>query len=88
MTSNLKSESDHNQNYGTIEDDQKNEAQKAKGNHFFFNNKTEKYFSPIGWAKNYISLNWNHTVILLIKDMVLPLTKSNLVVLVKEKYIL
>ena len=32
MTSNLKSESDHNQNYGTIEDDQKNEAQKAKGN--------------------------------------------------------
>ena len=35
MTSNLKSESDHNQNYGTIEDNPKNEAQKAQGNHFF-----------------------------------------------------
>jgi hypothetical protein len=35
MTSNLKSESDHNQNYGTIEDNSKNEAKKAQGNHFF-----------------------------------------------------
>jgi hypothetical protein len=34
MTSNLKSESDHNQNYGTIEDISKNETQKAKGNLF------------------------------------------------------
>ena len=34
MTFNLKSESDHNQNYGTIEDNSKNEAQKAKGNIF------------------------------------------------------
>ena len=45
MTSNLKSESDHNQNYGTIENNSQNEAQKAKGNHFF-NNNTEKSFSP------------------------------------------
>ena len=35
MTFNLKSESEYNQNYGTIEDNSKNEAQKAKGNHFF-----------------------------------------------------
>ena len=65
MTSNLKSESDHNQNYGAIEDNSKNEAQKAKGNHFFqiCTYKTEKYFSPIGCAKNDISLNWNHSVL-------------------------
>ena len=61
MTSNLKSESDHNQNYGTIEDDPKNEAQKAKGNHFFFKYKTEKYFSPIGCAKNDVLEYFNIT---------------------------
>ena len=61
MTSNLKSESDHNQNYGTIEDNSKNEAQKAKGN------KKIQVQDRKGCAKNDISLNWretDHTVIL------------------------
>ena len=61
MTSNLKSDSDHNQNYGTIEDNSKNEAKKAKGNHFF-NNKTEKSFNQYGLRKYMkISLNWRKT---------------------------
>ena len=47
MTSNLKYESDHNQNYGTIEDNPKHEAQKAKGNHFFFSNIRPKSISVL-----------------------------------------
>ena len=53
MTSNLKSESDHNQNYGTIENNSQNEAQKAKGN-LFLQYQDRKVFQSYRLRKNYI----------------------------------